>query len=98
MDSGKMSIAIMGAGAIGSVIGGMLARQGHSVTLVGRKSHMDAISQSGLHISGIWGRHTVLNLDAVTSPPHKYMDIVFLISQVFLYSHVRQGCAVHGGA
>jgi 2-dehydropantoate 2-reductase len=83
MDSGKMSIAIMGAGAIGSVIGGMLARQGHRVTLVGRKSHMDAISQSGLHISGIWGEHTVLNLNAVTSPPHKYMDIVFLTVKSF---------------
>lgn len=78
-----MSIAIMGAGAIGSVIGGMLARQGHRVTLVGRKSHMDAISQSGLHISGIWGEHTVLNLNAVTSPPHKYMDIVFLTVKSF---------------
>ena len=78
-----MSIAIMGAGAIGSVIGGMLAKQGHGVTLVGRKSHMDAISQSGLHISGIWGRHTVLNPDAVTSPPHKYMDIVFLTVKSF---------------
>jgi len=78
-----MSIAIMGAGAIGSVIGGMLARQGHRVTLVGRKSHMDAISQSGLHISGIWGRHTVLNLDAMTSPPNKYMDLVFLTVKSF---------------
>lgn len=78
-----MSIAIMGAGAIGSVIGGMLARQGYRVTLVGRKSHMDAISQSGLHISGIWGEHTVLNLDAVTSPPYKYMDIVFLTVKSF---------------
>lgn len=83
MDRGKMSIAIMGAGAIGSVIGGMLARQGHRVTLVGRKSHMDAISKSGLHISGIWGNHAVLNLDAVTSPPHEYMDIVFLTVKSF---------------
>jgi 2-dehydropantoate 2-reductase len=33
----KTTIAIMGAGAIGSVIGGMLARQGHKVTLVGRR-------------------------------------------------------------
>jgi 2-dehydropantoate 2-reductase len=81
--TGKMSIAIMGAGAIGSVIGGMLARQGHRVTLVGRKSNMDAISKSGLHISGIWGEHTVLNLDAVTLPPHKFMDIIFLTVKSF---------------
>jgi len=29
----KFKIAIMGAGAIGSVIGGMLARKGYKVTL-----------------------------------------------------------------
>ncbi len=39
----KVKIGIMGAGAIGSVIGGMLARNGHTVTLVGRKPHIDEI-------------------------------------------------------
>ena len=47
----KSRIGIMGAGAIGSVIGGMLARNGHKVTLVGRKPHIDKIRKSGLHIS-----------------------------------------------
>ncbi len=79
----KARIAIMGAGAIGSVIGGMLARRGHKVTLVGRKPHIDEIMKKGLHISGIWGDFTVRELDAVTEPPHKYQDIVFLTVKSF---------------
>jgi 2-dehydropantoate 2-reductase len=98
--TGKMNIAIMDAEAIGSVIGGMLARQGHRVTLVRRKSHMDAISGKGLHISGIWGEHTVFNLDAVTSPPNKYTDIVLLtrVPPRFIYIQgmkERSGCSLN---
>ena len=51
----KTKIAVMGAGAIGSVIGGMLARNGNRVALVGRKPHIDEIRKNGLHINGIWG-------------------------------------------
>lgn len=76
-------IALMGAGAIGSVIGGMLARQGHSVTLVGRQPHMDAIASGGLHISGIFGEYTVHSMRAVTEPPDEPQDIVFLTVKSF---------------
>jgi len=72
------SIAIMGAGAIGSAIGGMLARAGHRVTLIGRAPHISEILSNGLHISGIWGEHTVTDLRAMTSPPDEYQDVVFL--------------------
>jgi 2-dehydropantoate 2-reductase len=40
----------MGAGAVGCYFGGMLARAGASVTLIGRQSHVDAISRDGLEI------------------------------------------------
>ncbi len=79
----KAKIAIMGAGAIGSVIGGMLARKGQKVTLVGRKLHIDEIRKNGLHISGIWGNYTVHDLNAATEPPHEYQDIVFLTVKSF---------------
>ena len=36
-------IAIVGAGAVGCYFGGMLARAGVPVTLIGRASHVDAI-------------------------------------------------------
>ena len=54
-----MRVLIMGAGAIGSVSGGFLAKAGHAVTLVGREAHMRQIRESGLHITGIWGDHEI---------------------------------------
>jgi 2-dehydropantoate 2-reductase len=47
-----MKIAVVGAGAIGSVIGGLLSKAGEDVTLIGRKAHIDAINQSGLILEG----------------------------------------------
>jgi len=41
-------IAVMGAGAVGCYFGGMLARAGHEVTLIGRPSHVDAVQRDGL--------------------------------------------------
>jgi 2-dehydropantoate 2-reductase len=61
-----MDILIMGAGAIGSVVGGFLAKAGHNVTLVGRAPHMTAIRDRGLRISGIWGEHRVESLQTRT--------------------------------
>jgi 2-dehydropantoate 2-reductase len=41
-------IAVMGAGAIGCYFGGMLARAGVNVTLIGRQKHVGPINQNGL--------------------------------------------------
>jgi 2-dehydropantoate 2-reductase len=41
-------IVVVGAGALGSYFGGVLARAGHKVTLIGRASHVDAIKRNGL--------------------------------------------------
>jgi 2-dehydropantoate 2-reductase len=43
-----MKIAVMGAGAVGCYYGGMLARAGHEVTLVGRPAHVEAMQAKGL--------------------------------------------------
>jgi len=51
-----MKIAVIGAGAIGSVIGGLLSKAGEDVTLIGRKPHVDAINQNGLILEGESGR------------------------------------------
>lgn len=61
-----MRILIMGAGAIGSVVGGFMARAGHAVTLVGREAHMAAIAGHGLRITGIWGTHEVHGMETRT--------------------------------
>ncbi len=41
-------VAIVGAGALGCLFGGMLARAGAQVTLIGRASHVAAIRRDGL--------------------------------------------------
>ena len=43
-------IAIVGAGAVGCYFGGMLARAGAPVTLIGRAYHVDAINRDGLFL------------------------------------------------
>ena len=43
-----MNILVMGAGAVGSYYGAMLARAGHAVTLVARQRHVDVIRREGL--------------------------------------------------
>jgi 2-dehydropantoate 2-reductase len=43
-----MRFIIYGAGGIGGVIGGHLARTGHDVVLIGRPGHMNAINKNGL--------------------------------------------------
>ncbi len=46
-------VAVLGAGAVGCYFGGMLARAGHRVTLIGRQIHVDAFTRSGLHFEGL---------------------------------------------
>ena len=47
------SIAVVGAGAVGCYFGGMLARAGAPVTLIGRAPHVEAINRDGLFIDSI---------------------------------------------
>src|SRR6476660_7017509 len=43
-------VVIVGAGAVGCYFGGMLARAGVPVTLIGRATHVDAIRRDGLFL------------------------------------------------
>ena len=63
-----MRVLVLGAGAVGSVLGGFLAKAGHEVTLLGRTPHMEAVHKNGLRISGIWGEHLVKKLATATAP------------------------------
>ncbi len=53
------SIAVMGAGAVGCYFGGMLARAGAPVTLIGRPQHVEAIRGSGLLLEALHFREHV---------------------------------------
>lgn len=55
-------IVVVGAGAVGSFFGGLLAKAGESVTLIGRPAHLQAIEKHGLRIdSKAWGREEIIH-------------------------------------
>jgi len=53
MAGGSIQVAVLGAGAVGCYFGGMLARAGHEVTLIGRQAHVDVFNATGLHFEGV---------------------------------------------
>ena len=61
-----MKIAIIGAGAMGSVYAALLADAGNEVWAVDTwTEHVDAINRSGLHVEGASGERTVTSIRAV---------------------------------
>ncbi|RIK42328.1 MAG: 2-dehydropantoate 2-reductase [Chloroflexi bacterium] len=60
-----MKILIIGAGAIGCLVGGKLALAGHEVTLAGRPRFAAAVQVQGLLLHDIDGAHVVRNVVAV---------------------------------
>ncbi len=55
-----MRIGIVGAGAIGCVVGGLLTRAGRDVTLIDQwPEHVEAMRRQGLRLSGTCGDHLV---------------------------------------
>jgi 2-dehydropantoate 2-reductase len=47
-----MEVLVFGAGSLGSLLGGLLARA-HDVALVGREPHVSAVQADGLRITGV---------------------------------------------
>lgn len=45
-------VVVMGAGAVGGYLGGLLARAGNIVTLIARGEHLSAIQKHGLRVRG----------------------------------------------
>ena len=55
-----MRIGVFGAGAIGCVVGGLLTKAGHDVTLVDQwPEHIETMKRRGLKLSGTCGEHTI---------------------------------------
>jgi len=62
-----MHVVVIGMGAIGSLIGGKLARAGHPVTLVGRPHQVEALHSRPLTVEEVAERHEIPGVHAVTS-------------------------------
>lgn len=61
-----MRFLVMGAGSIGSVVGGFLHLGGHDVYLLGKGPHIDEVAHRGLDITGIWGDRRVEGIRAAS--------------------------------
>ena len=75
-----MRVIIYGAGGVGGVVGGHLARAGRDVVLIGRPGYVQAINEHGLRLVTPFDTH-ILRLLAVTSPDQIDFgpdDVVFL--------------------
>lgn len=62
-----MRVLVVGAGAIGMLVGGRLALAGHAVTLVGRPALAEHLRREGLRLVGAEGAQVVRTLDIATS-------------------------------
>jgi 2-dehydropantoate 2-reductase len=66
------NVLVIGAGAIGCLVGGKLAMAKQQVTLVGRPALVEEVRARGLQITDEHGAHTVRNLRAATSMLEAY--------------------------
>jgi 2-dehydropantoate 2-reductase len=62
-----MKILVLGAGSLGSVFGGFLAKNGHRVTLFGREHCINPVNNCCLFIEGFWGDHHITNIKGYSS-------------------------------
>ena len=77
-----MRIGVVGAGAIGCVVGGLLTRAGHDVALIDQwPEHVETLKRQGLRLSGTCGDHvipvTALHLHGVQRIATPF-DVVFI--------------------
>lgn len=79
-----MRIAILGAGGVGGYFGGALARAGHTVSLLARGAHLDALRERGLEVRTPEGTYTVA-VEA-TDDPAKLVPIDLAVVAVKGYS------------
>ncbi|HXQ78891.1 MAG TPA: 2-dehydropantoate 2-reductase [Thermoplasmata archaeon] len=77
-----MKILVLGAGAVGSLLGAELQEGGNSVTLVGRPEHVAAVREHGLRISG--PRPRLVRIEAVaTVTPGTESEVVLVTTKTF---------------
>jgi len=91
---------ILGAGALGSVFGGLLQLAGHEVCFVGRGAHLEALRTQGLKLTGIWGEHGPLKVSAATAPAEltEPFDVILLCVKAYDTEQALRSAAACIGA
>ena len=95
-------VAVMGAGAVGCYFGGMLARAGAPVTLIGRARHMEAIQRDGLLLETLHFRQQIPIAASSDVSAARDADIVLFCVKAYdteeaaqaLEPHLRSGALV----
>jgi 2-dehydropantoate 2-reductase len=77
-----MRYLVMGAGALGSVFGGLLQHSGQTVTFIGRGAHFEHITTQGLAIDGIWGEFQVGPVTSQSASTNEF-DVILLCVKSF---------------
>jgi 2-dehydropantoate 2-reductase len=77
-------IAVLGTGAIGSIVGGLLTKAGHDVTLVDQwPDHVEAMRKGGLRLSGTCGEHLIqvkaIHLHELQAVPEAFDAILLAV-------------------
>ncbi|RQU84108.1 2-dehydropantoate 2-reductase [Burkholderia cenocepacia] len=94
-----MKIAILGAGAMGSLFGGRLAESGEAVTLIDvNDAHLDAIRRDGLRIDDDRGERTVRALHVLRpeaanaqASPDTPFDLLIVFTKSLHTRHALDG-------
>jgi 2-dehydropantoate 2-reductase len=79
-----MKIAIVGAGGVGSYLGGLLARAGHEVAFIARGEHLRALCAKGLKVRSVHGDFDIPHVIA-TDDPHEIGAVDLTICTVKTY-------------
>ncbi|MXR42836.1 2-dehydropantoate 2-reductase [Halobaculum sp. WSA2] len=77
-----MEIVVFGAGALGSMVGGILARE-HHVTLVARDPHARRIAGQGLRVVGELDAHTRPRATTAPTPEDLTCDLVLVTVKAY---------------
>lgn len=85
-----MEIVVFGAGSLGSLIGGLLARE-HDVTLVGRDPHVRTVREEGLTVTGAYEFR--VHPDATTDGTGLVADLVIVTVKSFDTAEAAQELA-----
>lgn len=87
----ELRVAVLGAGAVGCFFGGMLARAGHPVTLIGRAAHVDVFNRSGLHFEGLsFDEHVKVSASTQASAVAGAQLVLFCVKSTDTESAARE--------
>src|SRR5207244_7958817 len=76
-------ITVLGAGAVGCYFGGMLARAGAPVTLIGRPLHVDAVRRQALFLDALSFQQKVQPCASTDLAAARDADIVVICVKQF---------------